>query len=772
MRRALLATIAVVAALTASTLFLPALAGATPVAATGSDRPAASEVSILSTNSFGGTQTLFYTGLSNGQVYFYVTDTAGDSSATIAINDLNASRDGLTNPVGTMTVNFGTGTTNASYDWGHYFQIPVALHLGGRWNLTVSGSKGGFAYTNFTVQTFRAGISVLQADVLPAGNVSVLFDAYSPANEALFSGVTSFVLTGEYYTTGGTYVKLPGTPVPTTAPNGIGWYNFTAPTNGAGAFYLTVWANLTSNGGNTSAVSDTSGYIGSLGTPSVALASCADLGTPASSFVAGTPVCVQIVEEIAGTSTPASGLNAAIKFVNGATFVTPPGNPPSSLVTDSQGLASLSFLASGSVFSFHHDNTVSVTISDPADPSLSTVTTNATFTIYNTTTYPSIDVTWSASQYYSGATASLSWTLGGGNSSVTKGWSVSYWVIEAENGAFLRVGTPSANTTQGSTSLVLPSSFYGTVEAIVVASNATDATEGGSLSYVAAGAIELTPSEGNYSAGQTVTIGVSTVGTLLSGASLWGTVVDDNGNWVFNGPVTGGSISISVPSGAPPASYTVSVIAETATAGAIANASITLKQSDGVALLLGIGTSSNYVDGSFQAGQTVTVDYRFTTTGDATLPQTYTLVLTPTETAGTGAGVEHIVLNSASGSFSYTIPSGTPNGLLYVSAAATLGGTGCTGVCHVSSYFTAQVNNNPSSLSYNLGNSGFTTGDLVVIVVLIVLGLLAFFVLRGRGRPMMMRPESPTSSSSPSSSTSTGSSGSGSGGSSPPGGSP
>src|SRR5579863_2737831 len=76
-----------------------ASAGATPTTV----HPAAT-ITIAATNSVGTVESNFYTGYEYGVVYFTVVDGV-DSAATIQINDLNATRDGLTNPVYTYTAN-------------------------------------------------------------------------------------------------------------------------------------------------------------------------------------------------------------------------------------------------------------------------------------------------------------------------------------------------------------------------------------------------------------------------------------------------------------------------------------------------------------------------------------------------------------------------------------------------------------------------------------------------------------------------------------------
>ena len=89
---------------------------------------------------YGAPTTSYSAGLQTGQVFFSVTDTSGDTSAVVQINDQNATRDGLTNPVASFTVKFNAGTTNSSYTWDIYYLIPITLTYGGQWNITANGA--------------------------------------------------------------------------------------------------------------------------------------------------------------------------------------------------------------------------------------------------------------------------------------------------------------------------------------------------------------------------------------------------------------------------------------------------------------------------------------------------------------------------------------------------------------------------------------------------------------------------------------------------------
>jgi hypothetical protein len=778
MRRSVAAVIALVAALIATSLLVPGLAAATAGQHAASAAPAATTLSVATTNQFGGTQTSFETGLRNGQVNWAVVDTVTtDKTATITITDKNASRDGLPTPAFTTTANL-TGGANYSYFYGFHYLIPVNLTYGGAWE--ISATAGSVTATaNFTVTTYNveAGLSAYEA--LPAQSVTDLFLVDRDANGAPYSQVTAITITATYTTKSATTAVLPGTPAhPATAATGS--WSFTIPTDAFGSLTVEVWANVTSSGVTLNQTTSNSLTVGGLAPPSVTLSTCPQScgGSP---FAAGTQVYVNTFAGISGTSYPAAGLTETFKFLRGTGFVTMPSNVPTMLTTDAQGRASLSFFAtaSSSMFTLKGVNTVSVTLADPQDPSLTDQTYNATFTLYQPTAAPALSASFSQSEYFEGATATVNWALGG-NSTLLSGWTASWWVFaDANTHSIFGVSTLSGTGSSGSITVDFPSNYLGLAEVIVAASNATESIEAVTEASVITGTLGLSPSEISYQPGDQIQIGVSTDGAGLSGTTLWGTITASSGSgtqWVFNGQVSGNKLTIDVPNNAAPDSYRVDVSAESASGGTLANASISLYEAVGYDLRLGISSSSNYVDGSYQAGQTVTVSYTLLAIGGVGIPASYTVYLTPSDTPNTGLGTSVVVLSGGSGTFSYTIPSGTPDGQLMVSAATTIPGGSCgsTG-CPVTGQFTAQVNNNPAALSYQFGGSGFTLGALILILVAIVLiALGAFWFMRRRKPTMVMKPETSSASASPPGSASTGTdtpSGSGTSGGSPPSGS-
>ncbi|MCI4349064.1 MAG: hypothetical protein L3J93_02440 [Thermoplasmata archaeon] len=742
MDRSIAVAMALVAMLTAAAFVAPGPARS-GVSGPLSPMPAAPPQDNISAYASGGYPVTSYdVGLSTGQVYFVATDTAADTSAVVAINDLNASRDHLLNPVATWTVLFHGGTTNSSLLTHAHYTIPVNLTYGGRWNITISATNGGFNSRLFTVQTFFATSSATPGVTLPAHTASLSVLVLKWANEQLYSAVTSVVVTGYYYTTTFVYTKIPGTPHPLGSVD-LAWYNFSVPNDASGTIHLSVFANTTSGGGNTSATATSSLAVGRLGIPSVVLSTC-PTGCVSSSFQSGTPVYTTIHALIAGGATgPATGVTATIKFEHGSTFVTPGGNPPATVVTDLTGSASITFLASEPAFATTGTNSVVVTVSDPADPSDTAQTGYGNFSIFNGTATPDVLVTWSSSEYFSGDTASAHWAIDGANASVTAGWGGDVWVAYLNGiSGFSYHGALSPSATSGTITLAIPSNYVGSIILYVVISNATSARQVLSTAGVQAASLLLSPSETYYLPGDALTVQTSTQGAALSGTTLWATVVDNVGNWIVNGAVTGNTIPIHVPSSAAPTSYKVTVVALSSTLGTLANATVNLYEANGIDLVLGVTSSSNYIDGSYQPGQSVTVAYQFLARGTAVLPRTFTLVMSPSSSGYSSRGTVTVQTTGATGSFSYTVPNEVGNGVLIVYAQAQLGGPSCTSNCYTYGQFSVNVNKNPAALSYQLGGSGFTLGALALIIVILLGAVVLLLLWRRHSRPMLMKPDS------------------------------
>ncbi|HEV2429756.1 MAG TPA: hypothetical protein VGV64_07950 [Thermoplasmata archaeon] len=769
MRRSIVILTALAAVLTASSFLVPIADGrAVGPSPSAASTPAVAGFTVSTENQFGFTQNHFEPGLTSGKIYFHVTDASGDASANISVYSKNTSRDGVGAPAYHLNVKFSGGQNN-SYLWNNFYLLPVNLTYGGLWNVTVTAPKGGFAWADFNVSTYFVDAQISPGASLPAHNLSLSYLASRSSNNAVYTSLTQLTVTGLYYGNGGKLLVIPGTPSKLTTTAGIGWYNFSAPTDASGDLFITLYANVTSAGVTLNQTATATAVIGHIGTPQVLLSSCPTT-CYTSSFPAGTPVFVFIHATIAGASNaPAPGLTAAIKFQRNATFVSPPGNPPTTVLTDRLGAASFSFIASSSSFSTKTNNAVSVTVSDLADPSDTSQTTNASFTIFNVTNTPHLIVAFSQSEYYAGDSASFTWSLGAVNATVLKGWSGDHWSASVGGIALVAgFGTLPAASTTGTVTFRLPVSVHGTLSVGVVAVNSTESINGNAVAAVAQPSILLTASETTYLPGDTIHFSITLAGSVLSGASLSMTIRDGSGEWIANGPVSGNSIQLNIPTAAPANTYTLTVFAESASLGYIANGTISVNEANGIDLILGVSSPSNYADGSYQPGQSVTLNYQFLVRGTAAPANVYQITLYPYAAASTGRDTSSVGVSSSSGSFSYTVPSDSPSGPLLIYAFASIGGSSCVTNCRAVTYLSIDVNRNPAPLAYQFGNSGFTAGSLVLLVLIILVALVMIWMWRRGGRPMMMKPES--GSTSPGSHSGSSMSGSGSGGSTTPGG--
>jgi len=280
-----------------------------------------------------------------------------------------------------------------------------------------------------------------------------------------------------------------------------------------------------------------------------------------------------------------------------------------------------------------------------------------------------IRVTLGASEYYGGDTATATWVIGGVNGSAPVGWTVaSWWVWEYDSNnlyttALLASGTINSTQTTGTFSFGVPINYGDEVIVQVNAYNSTASISGATHAVVFAPTIFLNPSEAFYLPGDVVTIGVSTQGQALSTAPLWETVVDSSGNTLQSGPVSNSQVQFTVSKVAAPSSIRVSVSAQSPQLGVIASATTTVDQGSGLYVTAGIATVSSYVDGSFQPGETISLQYTITALGSSVLPKVFTILIYPGTTFyGSLSGTEEFETSTSSGTLQYTIPSGTPAG--------------------------------------------------------------------------------------------------------------
>ncbi len=744
MRRSVAVAIALVALLTASSLALiPGAARAAPgPMAAPAVAPRAGFDTISPTDQYGSYVSDYYVGYSNGIIYFSAYDTS-DTNAIVQINDMNATRDGLHNPVYNHTVSFTAGFYNDSYLWNSYYQIPLNLERGGWWNITINGTNAGYSSTSFYVHTYTVSMQPTEPAYLAGHTGKVLYFVNAAVNNAPFANLSQLTVTGTYLTNTGVTATLPGTPFNLgSAPWGS--FNFTVPTdaNTYGGIHFILYANITTPAPVTSETGYAFAPVGSVSSPNVNLGTCPS-GCFASSFVSGTPVYVVVDASIQapGVTAPAPGLTVQFQYNSGPSPVTPPGGSPTSVTTNASGGAAILFVATSSVFSTTATDNVVVTLHDPLNPSAVAVSTTAQFDVLTQAAGTArLQVLLDATQYFGGDTATATWQIGGLNSTLAQGWTADgWWVWESSSNTLVDSGTLAQTATQGTFTFPVPLGYGGSILVQVEAHNATSSLMASDSASVSAPAIFLTPSEAEYLGGDTVTVSVQTQGQVFQGAQLWQSVVDSSGNSLVSGPLNASSIGFTVPKVGAPSYITVSVAAQTS-AGIVGQASITLYEGSGIGITAGVSTASSYSDGSYQPGQTVSVSYNIFPIGTATLPKTFEVTIYPTWSFyGPGYGSKVVQTSSASGTISFTIPNGLPAGAQSFTVEARLGS--CTYGCYAITTFAVSVNPNPSALSYELGaGSGLTVGWLVLLVLIVLVALVLFAAIRRRERPVVMKP--------------------------------
>ncbi len=749
MRSALLA-VAVALVLVVSVLVLvPGLGRGVPEHS-GPAHPLAT-VTVTPTNSGGGTMTAFQTGAA-GNVYFTAFDPS-DPSVVVAVNDQNATRDHLTNPVHQWTVPI-QGNFNFSYLWNTFYTIPYSLGSGGAWNLTIAGTVGGFASTPFQVSTYQVQLTTNATAYLAGHAGTLLFNVVSTVNGAPYSNLTSLTLKTQYTGAGFVLKALPGVPSTLQPVVSAGTVSFPVPTDAqtGTAIFFYLWANNTGTNVKDSELGVGATEVGAM-QAAVTLASCEGCA-PSTTFTAGTPVYVLVQTTISFAGIPASSLTAKLQFTVSATTVTNvPGNPPLTLTTDRSGQARILFLADPTVFSTRPVNQLTVTVSDPLNTGATAITNTVTFSIVNATLASTVvTVSLDSQQYFGGDTATATWQIGGQNATVANGWTPSTWsawevsiflvpTVLIANGSL-------ASGTHGTFQFQVPATYTGTIEVTATAYNRTTSQTAFANAVVSRPALLLTPSEMSYLPGDSVTVTVTTEGSIFSGTTLYETVVTGTGYTMSSGVVNGNSIQFSIPSVATPASVTVTVGAQSPTMGLVSSNSITLSEAAGVSLQLGINTASNYADGSYQPGQTVTLSYAISTFGTAVLGKTFVLRVGPI--ASSGVGVVVMQSTQLSGQFSYSIPSGLPTGSLLLIGNVQF--TTC-GPCGASAILSLVINPNPSVINYQLGaGSGLTVGWIILLILVILTSLALYLAIRNmrRSKPSGPRPFVPPPGTEPS----------------------
>lgn len=753
MRHQAALAIAVVLVLTLSMIALFPGAARAQSTAPAVAHPAASDF-VAAVDQYGGQPYGgFQVGLSNGNVYFSAYDPV-DTNATVTLTDQNATRDHLTNPVATFDPSFAHSVYNNSYLNHVSYQIPLNLVLGGTWNITIKGTSAGTYSVPFVVHTYWVSLVAGEPAYLADHSGVMYYFINQTVNNAPFTALSSLTLTAQYLVSGGGYATLPGTPK-TLSPTSMGAFNFTVPSNvnTYSDIYFQLFANATA-GTSGPAASETGlgvAPIGYVSEPFVYLGTCGDVFTCESSYYTNGQAVFALVEALIYTpngTAPAPGLIAAFQFDSGVSPVTAPGNFPTKLATNGSGYAEIQFIASTSVFSTTATDSVNVSLTDPLDASALYGPRSAPFHVSAVSQqFPGLAVTLSEYQYFGGDTATVSWQLASLNSTMPVGWTVSSWwawIYSSTYGTSTVVawGPINSTGTSGTYSFQIPLNAGDEVDTEVSAYNATASIFGYGYASVTSPTLLVSTGAEYFLPGDQVTVQVTEQGQAFNGASMWESVTTSSGGVLLNGAFNGTQFTFNVPSIDAPSRIYVSVSAQTSTLGVIGTASTTMYAGSGIQIRLGVGTASNYADGSYQPGQTISITYQVSAVGNALIPRTFTIVISPgTSFYDEGYGSFYLQETNPSGSIQWTIPSGTPSGSVEVFAYVE--SNYCTGSCGSEAALSIPVTASPSALQYELGaGSGVTVGWVVLLVLILVVAIVLFLMIRKGRRPVMMAPSS------------------------------
>jgi len=694
-------------------------------------------------------------------LYFAVYDPSGDTSVKFTITDPNATRDGLVNPVFSATVPINN-TTFAYYSaqTGVSFTFPADLKIGGGWNVTASGTLGGnVSYPIFVGTYFEdiEGAPEPGSIVLPGETITTAYQAISDQNGALDSAITNVSYNGHYYGANDTWKNLFTPGIATQQPAAFGSYTWTVPADATWDSYLlvTVWVSIYVAGHMAENESygveylvggvyiDFFDYQASLGSV------CPADGSQ-QYYTSGTLVqaCALVGATANDQFSPVPNLSVAINFWNGTAVVTPPGNTPTSLVSNATGFVTFSFWADSpqfsSSFKYPFYNTVNLTVSDPsAKPVPANIYDKAwsNGTFYVTPGSGSVGVTVGLNQlsYYPGQTISGTWSINPTNLT-TGAVTATGWIVYGFNSDFLSQGPISSTANTGTFTVVLPAGYTGRFTVDLFASNATESFEGQVSAVVLVPVLFLNPSSTTFTPGSSVTVTAQAWGDASVSAPTisyevyaeydLGYTGSGGGGLVSSGTVANGSsFTINVPSTGAPGSYTIYASLGSATSGTVATAMLRIAQSWGYTVFVGVTTQSSYSDGSYQPGQTVTVSYQISPYGNAPLPTFYTFAVYLY-----GTQISSLIsTSSTSGTVQVTIPSGWQTGLaiLEVELEGTwLTGNSCYGgYCYGETGIT--INAHPSALSMEIGaGSGLTVGWLILLIIVVVLFVVLLLLVR------------------------------------------
>jgi len=721
--------------------------------------PAVSSLTPRVLNGHDHSTGTFYPGETySGTLFFSVTDSAaGDKSVNVTLTDPNATRDGVASPA--LSVEETLNTTATPHFYNSYvtnvnYTFSGAIPYNGLWTVNFSESASNYVDVVISVQVYSVDVysSVGDGVTLPGQPLTVYWSLYSEANDATYTRATNVFITGTYDGNGTTQKLFTPANTPLSgAATGYGMWQGTIPGNAVPdtSLDIEVYAYTNVSGVTIQNESNTVDVaIGELTIWDWGLT----LAPPTCSFTSGSPFgagstlagCVQ-VGAYDGTFTPIAGLSLTLGFWDGTAHVTPAG-APNTLTSNASGEAAYTFVASAPPFvvSTHTtvDNAVNYTLTDPhayAKGFAWTVYENETWVLVPPLTgFGYVNVTLDKSEYYVGGTATVTWSVQSSNASKTGALTPEGWWIRYGYDQYSAFTPLNASPLHGTfkvpvTAAMLSNGGYFEIELYAV--NASHTFDGNAVASVLGPTLLLTASSDYYTAGSTVSVTPVLEGAL-SGTTIQYQVVGEwehYGNTNLSAGVATNNTAISIPisSTDPPQRVYVDAWA-TYNGLAVAENETGLDLQYGYSIQLGVSTASSYSDGSFQPGQTITLQYAIVPVGGAPEPPLASFLL-----LAVGFPQLHFISNvGPSGTLSFTIPSDAVQGnlVIWLEAESDLGGPCfplgiCLGIAGIA------INPHPSALSLELGaGSGVTVGWVIVLALVIVVGaVLAWMLLRHRG---------------------------------------
>jgi hypothetical protein len=278
--------------------------------------------------------------------------------------------------------------------------------------------------------------------------------------------------------------------------------------------------------------------------------------------------------------------------------------------------------------------------------------TSATFDVQATASL-SAQITLDKLQYASGdtihASAQVFSTAG---ATVTYTWEV----IDVATGITFAF-TPGATSTY---TYAIPQTYTGALDVVVLANDGNGTTASAvAIARVSLGFLALSLDKSQFNPGDTITASFSLQSNVITNPTYFWQVVDASGVTASAGSTTGGSATYTTPN---PASNRYTFVVTASQQGRTVQASQTATQANGYFLTVVPDRSS------YNAGDTITLQYTVTARGTAALPSIYHFVVYIL-----GMPVKTVDTTSASGTFTYPVPAGAPQGdqLLYVADSST-----------------------------------------------------------------------------------------------------